>query len=179
MAMKKIVIVLLMAFVMLNVFSSSSGSISFDVHWSTTNPANTIISILPYSGSGTLPQDNERNYLKSVSPSDNSSTYNICLIKYKTNEKGIHKLRFSATPMIDTSNSEVHPYVLYITYGNGFPTEIMVGQDDKPNYEEIVFSAIGSGETTADFYLKAAFTDFNNMEIGGYSSTVTIMRISE
>ena len=164
---------------MLNIFAVSSGNMDFSVKWNVINPANTTITILPYSGSGTLPQDQENNYLKTITPTDNQTMYNICLVRYRTNEKGTHRIGFTATPMTNTSTLEEHPYTLYITYGNGFPIGLSVDPEEAINTEEIMFTVIGTGQTTANIHLDAVITNLDNMEPGEYESTVTIMRITE
>ena len=166
-------------FFSLNVFAVTSGNLDFDVHWNVINPPNTTISILPYSGSGTLPQDLEGNYLKSITAEDNSSLYNVCLVRYSTNEKGTHRIRFSATPLTNKRTSTEHPYTLHITYGNGFPIGLTVDPEEPINTEDIIFTVIGTGMTIANIHLDATITDFANMATGEYESTVTVMRITE
>ena len=177
--MKKAIIVVFIIFQVLSIFALSSGNMDFDVHWNIINPAVTTISILPYSGSGTLPQDQEGNYLKTITPADNSTMYNVCLIRYRTNEKGTHKISFSATPMTNTLTSAEHPYTLYITYGNGFPIGLSVDPEEAVNEEEIIFTVIGTGQTTANIHLDAAITDLDLMVPGEYESTITITRVTE
>ena len=177
--MKKVIVILFAIFQMLNIYAVTSGNLDFDIHWNVITPANTTITVLPYSGSGTLPQDQENNYLKTIIPADNSTMINVCLVRYRTNEKGTHKIRFYATPMTSTLTSAEHPYTLYITYGNGFPIGLSVDPEESENYEDIVFSVIGIGQTTANIHLDATITDLDNMAPGEYESTVTIVRITE
>ena len=149
----------------------------FDFHWVINNIKTTTIEVLPYSGSGTLPQDQDENYLKTITPYLNSVPYNVCLIRYTTNEKGTHKIKFSATPMVNAT--EEFPYSLHITYNNGFPVELDVDPTAQENSKELSFLVVGSGETVANIYLDAVLTSLDDMLIGEYSSTVTIERITE
>ena len=175
--MKKLLTVLVL---LLMIFSYvSAENIQFNVHWVVSNIKTTTMQILPYSGSGTLPQDLDEHYLTVIDPRGNTIPYNVCLIKYITNVKGTHKLEFSATPMESELTSDEHPYSLYITYGNGFPVILDVNPNESDNSKALTFSVIGSGETVANIYLDAVITDFDEMQIGDYSSTVTIARISE
>ena len=175
--MKKIVVFILFAILTLTCIFAEN--LQFNFHWTINNVKTTTINILPYSGSGTLPQDLDDNYLKDIFPVDNSSLYNVCLIRYVTNEKGTHRIEFSATPMASTLTSDEYPYSLYITYNNGFPVILDVYPGETENSKIITFSVIGSGETTANIYLDAVMTDLDNMYIGEYVSYITIARVSE
>lgn len=179
--MKKVLIILFFfAVVFSYIFASvDSGSVSFNIHWVVNNVKTTTIDVIPYSGSGVLPQDIDEHYLKDISANDNSTLCNICLVKYTTNVKGTHKIEFSATPMKKTDGPELHPYELYITYGNGFPSIIDVDPNEDDNSKLVQFTVIGSGETVAKIYLDAVLTDWNEMVKGDYFSLVTIARISE
>lgn len=175
--MKKTLIVLLLLIMIFSyVFAEN---LQFSVHWTISNIKTTTMQVLPYSGSGVLPQYDDK-YLQTINdPKVNTTPYNVCLIKYTTNVKGTHKIEFSATPMESELTSEEYPYSLYITYGNGFPVILDVKPEELVNSKAITFSVIGSGETTANIYLDAVLTDLYEMQIGDYSSTVTIARISE
>lgn len=175
--MKKFVVFILLIIIVTGAVFAEN--LQFNVHWVINNVKTTTMQVLPYSGSGVLPQDAEDNYLKTIYPLINSTPYNVCLVKYTTNVKGTHKIEFSATPMESELTSEEHPYSLYITYGNGFPVVLDVDPEELDNSKAITFSVIGSGETTANIYLDAVLTDLDEMQIGDYSSTVTISRISE
>ena len=177
----KIFVFIVLLFVCLQSLSaSSSENLNFNVHWYVDNTKVTTISILPYSGQGTLPQDEHDVYLKEIVPLNNSSLYNVCLVKYETNEKGTHKIQFSATPFVkEQNNSEQYAYSLYITYNNGFPVILDVDPNEQDNSKLLTFSVIGVGKITANIYLDAVLTDFNEMLVGDYSSTVTITRYSE
>ena len=177
--MKKIITALLLFIVACSFMSASSENLQFSVHWVINNVKTINMQVLPYSGSGSLPQDEHNKYLKTLEPLLNTTPYNVCLIKYTTNIKGTHKLEFSATPMESELLLEEHPYSLYITYGNGFPVILDVDPEELENSKAITFSVIGSGETTANIYLDAVLTDLDEMQLGMYSSTVTISRISE
>ena len=177
--MKKVLIVLMLFAITLSYISASSENLQFNVHWVINNVKTITMQVLPYSGSGSLPQDEHDNYLKTLEPLLNTTPYNVCLIRYTTNIKGTHKLEFSATPMESELLSEEHPYSLYITYGNGFPVILDVDPAAVENSKAITFSVIGSGEITANIYLDAVLTDLDAMQVGEYSSTVTIVRVSE
>lgn len=177
--MKKLLTILFVFVLMISYAFASSENLQFNVHWVINNVKTINMQVLPYSGSGSLPQDEHNNYLKTLEPLINSTPYNVCLIKYTTNIKGTHKLEFSATPMESEFTLEEHPYSLYITYGSGFPVILDVDPVEVDNSKAITFSVIGSGETTANIYLDAVLTDLDEMLIGEYSSTVTIERISE
>ena len=177
--MKKVLIVLMLFAITLSYISASSENLQFNVHWVINNVKTISMQVLPYSGSGSLPQDEHNNYLKTLEPLLNTTPYNVCLIRYITNIKGTHKIEFSATPMESTLTLEEHPYSLYITYGSGFPVILDVDPVEVDNSKAITFSVIGSGETTANIYLDAVLTDLDEMLIGEYSSTVTLERISE
>lgn len=177
--MKKLLTILFVFVLMISYAFASSENLQFSVHWIINNVKTITMQVLPYSGSGSLPQDEHNNYLKTLEPLINSTPYNVCLIKYTTNIKGTHKLEFSATPMESELTSEEHPYSLYITYGSGFPVILDVDPEEVENSKAITFSVIGSGETTANIYLDAVLTDLDEMLEGDYSSTVTIMRVSE
>ena len=176
--MKKLLIVLLFIVIFSYIFASSE-NLQFNVHWVINNVKTINMQVLPYSGSGSLPQDEHDNYLKTLEPLTNITPYNVCLIKYTTNIKGTHRLEFSATPMESELISEEHPYSLYITYGNGFPVILDVDPAEADNSKAITFSVIGSGETTANIYLDAVLTDLDEMQIGNYTSIITITRVSE
>ena len=176
--MRKLLTVLFLIVVLFSYISASSENLQFNVHWVISNIKTTTIQVLPYSGSGSLPQDLDDNYLKALYPVE-VAPYNVCLIKYTTNIKGTHKIEFSATPMESQLTSEEHPYSLYITYGSGFPVILDVDPSESDNSKALTFSVIGSGETTANIYLDAVLTDIDEMMLGEYSSTVTIARISE
>ena len=176
--MKKVLTILILFVMTLSYIYASSENLQFNVHWVISNIKTTIIQVLPYSGSGSLPQDLNDRYLKEIYPV-NTTPYNVCLIKYTTNVKGTHKIEFSATPMESGLTSEEHPYSLYITYGSGFPVILDVDPAEIENSKAITFSVIGSGETTANIYLDAVLTDIDEMMLGDYTSTVTIARISE
>jgi len=176
--MKKVLTILMLFVMALSYIYASSENIQFNVHWVISNIKTTTIQVLPYSGSGSLPQDLNDRYLKEIYPVD-TTPCNVCLIKYTTNVKGTHKLEFSATPMESQLTSEEHPYSLYITYGSGFPVILYVDPSESDNSKALTFSVIGSGETTANIYLDAVLTDIDEMMIGDYISTVTIARISE
>ena len=177
--MKKVIVFILLSIFSLYLFAASTGSMSFNVHWLVNNIKTTTIDVLPYSGEGTLPQDAEDHYLKTIEPLLNSSVYNVCLVRYRTNEKGTHKIEFSATPMVSNDTLEEFGYSLYITYNNGFPVILDVIPGENENAKVITFSVIGSGEVVADIYLDAMMTELDVMDIGDYSSIVTIARISE
>lgn len=179
--MKKVLTILfLLTMVFSYVFAAvDSGNINFNVHWVVNNIKTTTIEVVPYSGTGTLPQDTDEHYLKDLIPESNSTLCNICLVKYTTNVKGTHKIEFSATPMKKTDGPELHPYDLYITYGNGFPSILDVDPNENDNTKVVQFTVIGSGETIAKIYLDAVITDFDEMVKGDYFSIVTIARISE
>ena len=177
--MKKVVAFILLIILPLCLFATSSGNMNFNVHWIINNIKTTIIEVFPYNGSGVLPQDAEEHYLKTIEPLNNSSIYNICLVKYITNEKGTHKLGISATPMVNSETSEEHPYSLYITYNNGFPVELDIDPEEIENSKTITFSVIGAGENVVNIYLDAMITDLDAMVAGQYSSIVTIARIAE
>ena len=177
--MKKVLTILLLFVISFSYIFASSENLQFNVHWVINNVKTINMQVLPYSGSGSLPQDEHNKYLKTLEPLINSTPYNVCLIKYTTNIKGTHKLEFSATPMESELTSEEHPYSLYITYGSGFPVILDVDPISVENSKAITFSVIGSGETTANIYLDAVLTDLDEMLIGEYSSTVTISRVSE
>lgn len=177
--MKKVLIITLLFIMVFSYTFASSENLQFNVHWVINNVKTISMQVLPYNGSGSLPQDEHNNYLKTLEPLINSTPYNVCLIKYITNIKGTHKLEFSATPMESELTLEEHPYSLYITYGSGFPVILDVDPSEVENSKAITFSVIGSGETTANIYLDAVLTDLDEMQLGMYSSTVTIERISE
>ena len=176
--MKKVLTVLFLIVMSFSYISASSENLQFNVHWVISNIKTATIQVLPYSGSGSLPQDLDDNYLKTLYPVE-ITPYNVCLIKYTTNIKGTHKIEFSATPMESQLTFEEHPYSLYITYGSGFPVILDVDPNEADNSKALTFSVIGSGETTANIYLDAVLTDLDEMLIGDYTSTVTIARISE
>ena len=176
--MRKLLTVLFLIVVSFSYISASSENIQFNVHWVISNIKTATLQVLPYSGSGSLPQDLDDNYLKALYPVE-VTPYNVCLIKYTTNIKGTHKIEFSATPMESQLTSEEHPYSLYITYGSGFPVILDVDPSEVENSKALTFSVIGSGETTANIYLDAVLTDIDEMMLGDYTSTVTIARISE
>ena len=179
--MKKVLTILfLFTMVFSYIFASvDSGNLNFNVHWVVNNIKTTTIDVVPYSGSGTLPQDINEHYLKDIIADNNSTIYNVCLVKYTTNVKGTHRIEFSATPMKKTDGPELHPYDLYITYGNGFPSILDVDPNDDDNTKVVQFTVIGSGETIAKIYIDAVITDFDDMVKGDYFSVVTIARISE
>lgn len=178
--MKKIFLILLFIMIFSYIFAAvDSGNINFNVHWVVSNIKTATIDVVPYSGSGTLPQDTDEHYLKDITADDNSTIYNVCLVKYTTNVKGTHRIEFSATPMKKTDGPELYPYDLYITYGNGFPSILDVDPNDDDNTKVVQFTVIGSGETIAKIYLDAVITDFDEMVKGDYFSIVTIARISE
>lgn len=175
--MKKLAVLVLLTITILGTLFAEN--LQFNVHWIVDNIKTTTIQILPYSGSGSLPQDEESSYLKTINPLINTASYNVCLIRYTTNVKGTHKLEFSATPMKNILTLEEYPYSLYITYGNGFPIVLDIDPSEIDNSKEVTFSVIGSGETIANIYLDAIFTNLYEMQMGEYSSTVVISRISE
>lgn len=179
--MKKVLTILfLFTMVFSYIFAAvDSGNLNFNVHWVVNNIKTTTIDVVPYSGSGTLPQDINEHYLKDIIADSNSTIYNVCLVKYTTNVKGTHRIEFSATPMKKTDGPELHPYDLYITYGNGFPSILDVDPNSDDNTKVVQFTVIGSGETIAKIYIDAVITDFDNMVKGDYFSVVTIARISE
>lgn len=179
--MKKVLIVLVLFIMVFSYISASvdSGNVNFNVHWVVSNIKTTTIYVVPYSGTGTLPQDMDEHYLKDIAPNSNSTLCNVCLIKYVTNVKGTHKIEFSATPMKKSDGSKLHAYDLYITYGNGFPSILDVDPNEDDNSKLVQFTVIGSGETTAKIYLDAVLTDWDEMFKGDYSSLVTIARITE
>lgn len=179
--MKKVLTILfLLTMVFSYVFAAvDSGNINFNVHWVVNNIKTTTIEVVPYSGIGILPQDTDEHYLKDLIPESNSTLCNICLVKYTTNVKGTHRIEFSATPMKKTDGPNLHPYDLYITYGNGFPSILDVDPNEDNNTKVVQFTVIGSGETIAKIYLDAVITDFDEMVRGDYFSMVTIARISE
>lgn len=175
--MKKLLTVLVL---LLMIFSYVfAENLKFNVHWVISNIKTTTIQVLPYNGSGVLPQDVDEHYLTVIDPRGNTVPYNVCLIRYTTNVKGTHKIEFSATPMESELTFEEHPYSLYITYGNGFPVILDVNPNEVDNSKALTFSVIGSGETVANIYLDAVITDLDEMQIGDYTSTVTIARVSE
>ena len=176
---KALTILFLFTMVFSYTFAVDSGNINFNVHWVVNNIKTTEMYVVPYSGSGSLPQDMDDNYLKDISPADNSTLCNVCLIKYITNVKGTHRIEFSATPMRKSDGPELHPYELYITYGNGFPSILDVDPNEDNNTKVVQFTVIGSGETVAKIYLDAVLTDFDEMIKGDYYSMVTIARVSE
>lgn len=177
--MKKIYASVLMLILMAIAFAASSGNMNFNVHWVITNIITTTMEILPYSGSGTLPQDAQENYVVSITPTDDSSMYAVCLVKYTTNRKGSHKIEFSATPMENVQTSEEHPYTLCITYNNGFPVELAVDPEETENTKQLVFTVIGSGDVIANIFLDAVLTGLDLMEAGNYSSTVIVTDVTE
>lgn len=179
--MKKVLtIIFLLTVVFSYIFAAvDSGNINFNVHWVVSNIKTTTIDVVPYSDSGTLPRDTDEHYLKDLIPESNSTLCNVCLVKYTTNIKGTHRIEFSATPMKKTDGPELHPYDLYITYGNGFPSILDVDPNEDDNTKVVQFTVIGSGETIAKIYLDAVITDFDEMVKGDYFSVVTIARISE
>ena len=178
--MKKVLTILfLLTMVFSYVSAVDSGNINFNVHWVVNNIKTTTIEVVPYSGTGVLPQDTDEHYLKDLIPESNSTLCNICLVKYTTNVKGTHRIEFSATPMKKTDGPNLHPYDLYITYGNGFPSILDVDPNEDDNIKVVQFTVIGSGETIAKIYLDAVITDFDEMVRGDYFSMVTIARISE
>ena len=178
--MKKVLTILfLLTMVFSYVSAVDSGNINFNVHWVVNNIKTTTIEVVPYSGTGVLPQDTDEHYLKDLIPESNSTLCNICLVKYTTNVKGTHRIEFSATPMKKTDGPNLHPYDLYITYGNGFPSILDVDPNEDDNTKVVQFTVIGSGETIAKIYLDAVITDFDEMVRGDYFSMVTIARISE
>ena len=174
--MKKLILFITFLMISLSVFAVSTGNIQFNVHWNVINIKTTTINILPYSGSGTLPQDQQERYL---TPDSDSVLYNVCLVKYKTNEKGPHKVLFSATPLVNNETHQEVPYNLYITYKNSIPVELDVNPEDPDNSEAIEFYIIGSGDTIVNIYLDAKITAYKTMALGDYSSVVTIERITE
>ena len=163
----------------LNLNAAVSESLDFDIHWYVNNNKTTTISILPYSGSGVLPQDEHGIYLKDILPSNNNSLYNICLVKYETNEKGTHKLEFSATPFVERSALEKYAYSLYITYNNSFPIILNVDPNELDNSKFIDISIVNAGKITTNIYLDAVISSYDEMTVGNYSSTITITRYSE
>lgn len=179
--MKKVFIVSLLLLMSFSyIFAAvDSGNLNFNVHWVVSNIKITTIDVVPYSGSGTLPQDTDEHYLKDIIVDSNSTIYNVCLVKYTTNVKGTHRIEFSATPMKKTDGLDLHPYDLYITYGNGFPSILDVDPNEDDNTRVVQFTVIGSGETIANIYIDAVITDFDDMVKGDYFSVVTIARISE
>ena len=177
--MKKLILFITFLMISLSVFAVSTGNIQFNVHWNVINIKTTTINILPYSGSGTLPQDQQERYLKGITPDSDSALYNVCLIKYKTNEKGNHNVEFSATPLVNNDTHEEVPYNLYITYYNSFPVVLDVDPQNPDNSKVIHFDVIGSGDTIINIYLDAKITAYMTMALGDYSSVVTIERITE
>lgn len=178
--MKKVLTILFLLTMAFSYVSAvDSGNINFNVHWVVNNIKTTTIEVVPYSGTGVLPQDTDERYLKDLIPESNSTLCNICLVKYTTNVKGTHRIEFSATPMKKTDGPNLHPYDLYITYGNGFPSILDVDPNEDDNIKVVQFTVIGSGETIAKIYLDAVITDFDEMVRGDYFSMVTIARISE
>ena len=176
--MKKLILFITFIMISLSVFAVSTGNIQFNVHWNIINIKTTTINILPYSGSGSLPQDQQERYLQDIIPDSDSVLYNVCLVRYKTNEKGTHKVEFSATPLMNNETHQEVPYNLYISYNNSFPVELDVNPEDPDNSEAIEFYVIGSGDTIVNIYLDAKITAFMTMDIGDYSSVVTIERIT-
>lgn len=179
--MKKVLTILfLLTMVFSYVFAAvDSGNINFNVHWVINNIKITTIEVVPYSGTGELPQDTDEHYLRDITSEDDSTLHNVCLVKYVTNVKGTHRIEFSATPMKKADGPELHSYELYITYGNGFPSIIDVDPNEDNNSKLVQFTVIGSGETVAKIYLDAKISDWAMMVIGEYFSIVTITRISE
>ena len=162
-----------------SLFAASTGNLQFNYHWNVVNVKVTTITILPYSGSGALPQDQQDRYVVDIAPDDEAALYHICLIKYVTNEKGTHKVQFSATPLVNNSTLDELPYSLHITYNNSFDVILAVDPEEDDNSKMIEFGVIGSGETTVNIYLDAMLTALGIMESGEYSSVVTIVRITE
>lgn len=160
-------------------FAVDSGNLQFNYHWTINNEKFTTITILQYSGSGSLPQDQQDRYIMSIAPEDESSLYPVCMIKYVTNVNGTHKVRFSATPLVSATTSNEVPYSLHITYNDSFDVVLDVQPEEQENSKLIDFGVIGSGETTVNIYLDAKITAYGTMEIGNYSSIVTIERVTE
>lgn len=176
--MKKLIGLLLFLLFSLSLYAVSTGNIQFNVHWNINNIKTTTITLLPYSGSGVLPEDQQGRKLQGIVPDSESALYNVCLIKYTTNEKGTHKVAFSATPLVNTDTLDEEPYKLYITYSNSFPVELEVNPQDPDNSKSIDFVVYGAGDTTIKIYLDAMITNYLTMAIGDYSSVISIERIS-
>ena len=81
--------------------------------------------------------------------------------------------------MVNTLTDEEHPYSLYLSYNGGFYVVIDVEPGGTENAKVFNFNVIGSGDTIADIFLDAVFTGLDEMVIGVYNSTVTIMEIVE
>lgn len=177
--MKKLIGLLLFLLFSLSLYAVSTGNMQFNVHWNIVNIKTTTLTILPYSGSGTLPQDLDENYLQSFTPNSNSALNNVCQIKYATNVKGTHKIEFSATPLTKTDTLDEYPYSLHITTENEYPVELDVDPEALDNSKLISFIVIGAGETTVIIRLDAVITAFNIMQIGDYNSYITITDTTE
>ena len=177
--MKKLIVALLFILLMTLVFAENLGDMRFNVHWSITNVITTTITILPYSGTGTLPKDEQNNYQVGLSPSDDVTPYGVCLIKYISNKKGSHRLEISATPMMNKSTSEEHQYSLWITFNNEYPWKVIVDPNNAENSYDIDFVIVGTGHKTYNIYLDAVLTGLDEMVVGEYTSTLTLMEITE
>ena len=114
-------------------FAADSGNLQFNYHWTINNDKYTTITILPYSGSGSLPQDQQERYTTSIAPEDESSLYPVCMIKYVTNVNGTHYIRFSATPLVSAATSSAVPYSLHISYNDSFDVILDVKPEEQEN----------------------------------------------
>ena len=116
-----------------------------------------------------------------------SSEQNVALLRYTTNEGGIHTLSFKATTLKTDDNSSHVGYQLFFDY-EGRVVSIVVGDDLGTTYPEEYHSAktsfnvpFGSAESmVADIFIRCILTDYEAMRADAtYRSTVTIERISE
>ena len=159
---------------------ASSETFGFDILWRHFVSASTTVQILEYDASGSLP-DNEKNL------ESDSSVQNVALLRYTSNEGGIHTLSYKATTLKTDDNSSHVGYQLFFDY-EGRVVSILVGDDLGTTYPEEYHSAkttkkipFGSASSiVSDIFIRAILTDYDAMRASStYRSTVTIERITE
>ena len=81
--------------------------------------------------------------------------------------------------MVNKLTSEEHQYSLWITFNNEYPWKVIVDPINAENSYNIDFVIVGTGHKTYNIYLDAVLIGLDEMEVGEYTSTLTLMEITE
>ena len=164
------ILFILIVFISPAVFASL---MDFSVVWIVENAAQSRIEILKYDTPeawDSFALDGTTK-VKEVDVVNNTYLANVCRIRFTSNQGGLHRVRFSSTPLSDNTNS--YGYNLALSCDGSI--EFLEIPDNASNSVAISFYLpYTTGFSFMDIFMDAVLTSLDSMMIGSYSATVTI-----
>ena len=145
----------------------------FSVVWIVENAAQSRIEILKYDTPeawDSFALDGTTK-VKDLDVVNDTFLASVCRVRFSSNQGGLHKVRFSSTPLSDNTNS--YGYNLALSCDGSI--EFLEIPDNASNSVQISFYLpYTPGFSFMDIFMDAVLTSLDSMMIGSYSATVTI-----